>query len=423
MTMPAMTNSPQFHFTETAPTPLLKDFETFTRYLEANTFVLGKAKGFIPYKHLATLNEEMTHPNLENTPRTSQEFYPQLHISYHLVLAGKLFRKIYHKNQFALETTERLAAYRALAAAEKYFFLLETLWIDCSWKEIGNQTRSFFLPYEVNNFLESLSNCKPETPLYAKDGPDILRRLDLSMPSAILQCFRLLGWYEMERDEMLFQQRGSKEYYPLARITPSVLGVTITKTLLRERPYDDWNIPTLRSQGFLPTTKEFQKKGLPDFARLFRHIDANGELRSTLPREISKAVRGNFIFKVHVAPSIWRVIAVSSQHTLDGLHHAIQGAFNFDSDHLYAFYMDNRWYSDERFESPHSSEGPWADGIKIGELGLAANQAFIYHFDFGDDWRFDVILLEIKIGEPLLKKPKILEAHGKAPKQYPNVEW
>jgi len=86
-----------FHFTKTAPTPLLKDFETFTRYLEQNAFALGKATEHIPYKHLAALNEEMTLPNLENTPRTSQEFYPQLHLYYHLALAGKLFRKVYHK--------------------------------------------------------------------------------------------------------------------------------------------------------------------------------------------------------------------------------------------------------------------------------------------------------------------------------------
>jgi hypothetical protein len=421
--IPRVTNSPQFHFTETAPTPLLKDFETFTRYLETNDFVLGKAKGFIPYKHLAALNEMMSHPNRENTPRTAQEFYPQLHLYYHLALAGKLFGKAYHKNQFALKATERLATYRTLAPAEKYFSLLETLWIDCSWKELGNRTRSFTLPYEVNNFLEALSKCKPDVPLFARDGPDILRRLDFLMPRTILQSFSLLGWYEMERDENLYQRMGSKEYYPVARITPSILGVTITKILLRERPYDDWNIPTLRSAGFLPTTKEFQKKGLPDFVRLFRHVDADGELHSALPREIPKAVRGNFIFKVHVAPSVWRKIAVSSLHSLDDLHHAIQNAFDFDSDHLYAFYMDNRWYSDERFESPHSSEGPWADEIKIGELGLATNQSFIYHFDFGDDWRFNVQLLEIKTGEPLLKKPKILEIHGKAPEQYPGADW
>jgi hypothetical protein len=44
-------------------------------------------------------------------------------------------------------------------------------------------------------------------------------------------------------------------------------------------------------------------------------------------------------------------------------------------------------------------------------------------FDFGDDWRFHVQLLEIKTDAPLLKKPKIIEEHGEAPEQYPHAEW
>lgn len=412
-----------FRFTETKPTPLLKDFETFTRYLEQNSFALGKAREFIPYKHLAALNEAMTSPNRENTPRTPQEYYPQLHLFYHLSLAGKLFRKVHPKNQACLEATERVAAYHALSPAEKYFFLLETLWIDCSWKELANRRKSFMLIYELNNFLKELCNCKPNVPLFAKDGPAVLRRLDPLLPSAFVQCFVFFGWYEVERDEASYQRMGSKEYFPVARITPTDLGVTLAKTLMRHRPLEEWNIPHLRSEGWLPTMEEMKAKASPDFAGLFRHLCPDGELRSLLPREVPKIARGNFVFRVHVAPSIWRTIALSSEHTLDDLHLMIQRAFKFDNDHLYAFYMDNRWYSEERFESPLSSEGPSADDVTVGELGLTVNQAFIYHFDFGDDWRFDVQLLEIKTGEPLLLNPKILETHGEAPKQYPEVEW
>ncbi|MCI0694277.1 plasmid pRiA4b ORF-3 family protein [candidate division KSB1 bacterium] len=421
--MPQVTNSLQFHFTETAPTPLLKDFETFARYLEQNAFALGKATEHIPYKPLAALNAAMTHPNTEGTSHTPQHFYPQLHLYYHLALAGKLFRRVYRKDKAFLEATERLAAYRALSAAEKYFFLLETLWIDCSWEELGNRPHSFTLSYQASNFLEALGDCKPDLPIFANDGPALFRSLELFLPRLIIECFALFGWYEAERDEARYQQLYSKELYPIARLTPSALGVTLAQILARRRPFLEWNIPNLRSEGMLPARRKSNKKASPDFARLFRHLCADDELRSTLPREVPQTAKGNFIFKVSVAPKVWRTIALSSKHTLDDLHYAIQDAFDFDADHLYAFYMDNRWCSDERFESPHSSEGPWADEIEIGELGLAANQPFIYHFDFGDDWRFDVILLEIKTGEPLLKKPKILETHGKAPEQYPEADW
>jgi hypothetical protein len=201
------------------------------------------------------------------------------------------------------------------------------------------------------------------------------------------------------------------------------LGIAIATILTSHRPLEEWNIPHLRSEGLLPSMKDVKAKSSPDFVKLFRHLCAEGELRSTLPREIPKSVKGNFVFKVSVSPKVWRPMALSSDHTLDDLHYSIQEAFDFDADHLYAFYMDNRWDSEERFESPDSEEGPHADEVKIGELGLAANQSFIYHFDFGDDWRFDVQLLEIKTEEPLLKEPKILEIHGEAPEQYPEAEW
>jgi hypothetical protein len=53
----------------------------------------------------------------------------------------------------------------------------------------------------------------------------------------------------------------------------------------------------------------------------------------------------------------------------------------------------------------------------IGQLDLWLRQHFLYIFDFGDDWRFDVELIEIR-DEPHKGKPKVLESKGKNPKQY-----
>jgi hypothetical protein len=46
------------------------------------------------------------------------------------------------------------------------------------------------------------------------------------------------------------------------------------------------------------------------------------------------------------------------------------------------------------------------------------NQQFLYLFDFGDEWHFDVTLVKIQTDEPLLPSPKILERKGKSPEQY-----
>jgi len=40
-------------------------------------------------------------------------------------------------------------------------------------------------------------------------------------------------------------------------------------------------------------------------------------------------------------------------------------------------------------------------------------------YDFGDNWQFDVKLERIDPPNKRMKKPRVLEKHGKAPEQYP----
>jgi len=224
------------------------------------------------------------------------------------------------------------------------------------------------------------------------------------------------------RDEERDQYLRAKRNFPIKAVIPSPLGTTLGRKLVRERSLPDWNLPHLRSEGFLPSMPEIKAIAASNFVELFRPYCAENELRRSLPRELGQTKSGNFIFKVSVAPKIWRMLALSHEHTLDDLHKLIQAAFEFDDDHFYAFYMDNKRFSEECFESPQGSEGPFAHEIAIGELELKKGQRFLYLFDFGDQWEFNVQLLEIKTEEKLLQRPQILEAHGKAPEQYPDPE-
>jgi hypothetical protein len=46
-----------------------------------------------------------------------------------------------------------------------------------------------------------------------------------------------------------------------------------------------------------------------------------------------------------------------------------------------------------------------------------------YIFDFGDWWKFNVVLESIEEPDPKLKKPKVIEQKGKSPAQYPNDDY
>jgi hypothetical protein len=53
----------------------------------------------------------------------------------------------------------------------------------------------------------------------------------------------------------------------------------------------------------------------------------------------------------------------------------------------------------------------------LGQVPLVAKQKIDFRYDFGDDWRFEVLVEKI---DPLktVDQPKVIEKAGRAPKQY-----
>ncbi len=120
--------------------------------------------------------------------------------------------------------------------------------------------------------------------------------------------------------------------------------------------------------------------------------------------------------------NVRRVIAVRDDLTLVDLHYALQSAFGWDDDHLYAFWLcDQFWTSaTEHFTRPCGEPVDPAErsaAIRLDSLGLAEGQQITYVFDFGDEWRVRLRVEEVSAhdGRP---SPRLLEAVGTAPPQY-----
>lgn len=65
----------------------------------------------------------------------------------------------------------------------------------------------------------------------------------------------------------------------------------------------------------------------------------------------------------------------------------------------------------------------------VGDRGLALSPKHAFAapslellFDFGDDWRFEIVAERPEAG-PLPPAPLILDSHGEAPAQYDAEEW
>ena len=83
--------------------------------------------------------------------------------------------------------------------------------------------------------------------------------------------------------------------------------------------------------------------------------------------------------------------------------------------------MDNKPYSKTNcYSHPMSNEPPFANKIKLKDLGLRKNKKFLYLFDFGDDNMFNLKFVEKKSTKDFdtTDFPLLISKKGKNPKQY-----
>ena len=127
------------------------------------------------------------------------------------------------------------------------------------------------------------------------------------------------------------------------------------------------------------------------------------------------------------AEPVVRTVAVREDQTLEQLHEALRLAFGWADPHMYAFWMSGRWWDGEsvRYQTPYELD-PDDDRVRSGrtalsELGLRKGKSLAYLFDFGEEWR---LLLKVvdrwDAGEDTY--PMLVEAEGMPPPQYAPFE-
>ena len=124
----------------------------------------------------------------------------------------------------------------------------------------------------------------------------------------------------------------------------------------------------------------------------------------------------SLVLSVSVGTGCYRHIQISEGATLLKLSSAILTAFNFYNDHLHSFFMNNRaWDQDAEYACPGGDMDE--DGVrgstdktKLSKFHLHKGDKFLYIFDYGDEWRFQIKVLRA-IDEPT-KTPLVLKSVG-----------
>ena len=132
------------------------------------------------------------------------------------------------------------------------------------------------------------------------------------------------------------------------------------------------------------------------------------------------------IFTLDITISGWRTaedawsarIEVTQDFTLAELHEAILQLVEFDNDHLHAFFVGRTWRSrkvavGEPADTPFGfNEGE--DAPVGGFFPLPKGRKLFYHFDFGDDWLFEIARRRYsKQADPISGYPRVVHENGR----------
>lgn len=110
-----------------------------------------------------------------------------------------------------------------------------------------------------------------------------------------------------------------------------------------------------------------------------------------------------------VKPPIWRRIQVRDDITLHDLHKVIQKLMDWEDSHLHGFDVKNDFYG-----------MPGEDGLnekkfRLKDLNLNKKSKFLYIYDFGDNWKHEVLLEDILPMDASVKYPVCLGGKRSGP--------
>ena len=120
------------------------------------------------------------------------------------------------------------------------------------------------------------------------------------------------------------------------------------------------------------------------------------------------------------ARKAYRIIEISGSDSLDRLCEVILSAFDFIHEHLYEFSLSGRLYADDNYTCDPEYKGQPATDIKLDKLGLEKGQKFVFHYDFGDDWIFEILVQDIH-EESVRAIAHVTDEKGSV-EQYPDYE-
>jgi hypothetical protein len=385
---------------ENSPGAILHDFQILLELLQPNGSEVSGVNNLLPVKSLTGINQQLSHPIDVKLSRPLQKSYPYINGLYLLLrTSGLTVIGMQGKKQILTLDPEAMRSWEALNPTERYFNLLEIWLCRVNPETIGDYYDPFDILVKVFLFWSRIPDKGAVYENYQRQN-------DLKLPELYnVALLELFGFIAIETGKT-----EDGKGWRIKRIKRLPFGDAMMALLSKFLPNIDISNLFLPEKTDESSIAQWQEVIQPYFPEWQNNLAIGG----------GEFQEGTFIFKVTLAKA-WRRIAIPAQQNLDALAVAILHAFNFACDHLYEFIYKDRFGIQGRVGHPYLNESPSTEEMRVGDLALKPGDRMIFHFDFGDDWEFLVVLEQIEPGKPKGKKSKVLESHGKAPEQYP--EW
>lgn len=114
-------------------------------------------------------------------------------------------------------------------------------------------------------------------------------------------------------------------------------------------------------------------------------------------------------------PRVWRRVDVPLSATLLALHDMVQITFSWTDSHLFEFEVGGRIYGEPENDLFGDRRIYKAANLRLKTVVDRGMEQFLYVYDFGDDWRHDLFIEDIREGEPDIDYPAFVDGERRGP--------
>jgi hypothetical protein len=116
-----------------------------------------------------------------------------------------------------------------------------------------------------------------------------------------------------------------------------------------------------------------------------------------------------------IKPPIWRRVEVPSTIPLSSLHDVIQLAMGWTDSHLHQFEKGKRIWANPEIDMDGQFDFIDERKTALSDVLQSDGDSLIYNYDFGDDWRHQVVLEKIELSADATSRPVCLAGKRRCP--------